>query len=127
MPKERMIDAERLKADLRGLYELAGWGEREVHFSLADMDCNIDMEDSVEAIRADDNFGFAAYIIENNKYGIRVEESWNKDLDDEEMMAVITGLIQDILADERLTRLWNDATELAKFMMGVGDNIARVS
>ena len=102
-------------------------GEREVHFSLADMDCNIDMEDSVEAIRADDNFGFAAYIIENNKYGIRVEESWNKDLDDEEMMAVITGLIQDILADERLTRLWNDATELAKFMMGVGDNIARVS
>ena len=49
MPKERMIDAERLKADLRGLYELAGWGEREVHFSLADMDCNIDMEDSVEA------------------------------------------------------------------------------
>ena len=82
---------------------------------------------TVEAIIADDNFGFAAYIIENNKYGIRVEESWNKDLDDEEMMAVMTGLIQDILADERLTRLWNDATDLAKFMMGVGDNIARVS
>lgn len=49
MSKERLIDAERLKADLRGLYEFAGWGEREVHFSLADMDCNIDMEDSVEA------------------------------------------------------------------------------
>ena len=81
----------------------------------------------VEAIITDDNFGFAAYIIENDKYGIRVEETWNKDLDDEEMMAVMTGLIQDILADERLTRLWNDATDLAKFMMGVGDNIARVS
>ena len=50
MPTERLIEAERLKAELRGLYELAGWGEREVHFSLADMDCNIDMEDSVEAI-----------------------------------------------------------------------------
>ena len=75
----------------------------------------------VEAIIADDNFGFAAYIIENDKYGIRVEETWNKDLDDEEMMAVMTGLIQDILADERLTRLWNDATDLAKFMMEIDE------
>lgn len=120
MPKERMIDAnallERMKKDPLFPF-VEEYGISRV----------IEAEPTVEAIITDDNFGFAAYIIENNKYGIRVEETWNKDLDDEEMMAVMTGLIQDILADERLTRLWNDATDLAKFMMGVGDNIARVS
>ena len=46
----RLIEADRLKDDLRGLYKLAEWDEREIHFSLADIECNIDMEDSVEAI-----------------------------------------------------------------------------
>ena len=46
----RLIEADRLKDDLRGLYKFAEWDEREIHFSLADIECNIDMEDSVEAI-----------------------------------------------------------------------------
>ena len=119
MPREKLINANAIEySPYDDVYN------KEVMIAYKE---KIDAVPEVEAIIADDNFGFAAYIIENNKYGIRVEEAWNKDLDDEEMMAVMTGLIQDILADERLTRLWNDATDLAKFMMGVGDNIARVN
>ena len=84
MPRERMIDAnallERMKKDPLFPF-VEEYGISRV----------IEAEPTVEAIIADDNFGFAAYIIENNKYGIRVEESWNKDLDDEEMMARFIG------------------------------------
>ena len=78
----------------------------------------IDEQPTVDAIVCDDNFGFAGYIIENDKYGILVEESWNKDLTDEELMTVMCGVIQDVLADERLKRLWESATEMAEFLGG---------
>ena len=73
---------------------------------------------TVDAIPCDDNFGFAGYIAENNEQGIRVQESWNKDLNDEEMMCVMCGIIQDVNADKRLKKLWDLATKLAEF---VGD------
>ena len=41
----RLIDADRFLQDMEGLYRQAGWDEREVHFSLADLRSNIDMED----------------------------------------------------------------------------------
>ena len=78
----------------------------------------IEEQPTVDAIVCDDNFGFAGYIIENDKYGIRVEETWNKDLTDEELIAVMCGVIQDVLADERLKRLWENATEMAEFLGG---------
>lgn len=78
----------------------------------------IEAQPTVDAIVCDDNFGFAGYIIENDKYGIRVEELWNKDLTDEELMTVMCGVIQDVLADERLKRLWESATEMAEFLGG---------
>ena len=41
----RLIDADKFLQDMADLYRQAGWGEREVHFSLADLRSNIDMED----------------------------------------------------------------------------------
>lgn len=117
MPRERLIDANAFEEECRKRIDM-----QELYLPVHIKEFVIDEMPEVEAIRADDNFGFAAYIIENNKYGIRVEESWNKDLDDEEMMAVMTGLIQDILADERLTRLWKNAMDMSKFLMGIGDD-----
>lgn len=43
----RLIDADRFLQDMADLYRQAGWDEREVHFSLADLRSNIDMEDVV--------------------------------------------------------------------------------
>ena len=72
---------------------------------------------TVDAIIADDNFGFAGYIVTNDENGYRVEESWNPEMDDEQMMCVMCGVIQDIKADERLSKLWMRAMDLADFMM----------
>lgn len=43
----RLIDADKFLQDMADLYRHAGWDEREVHFSLADLRSNIDMEDVV--------------------------------------------------------------------------------
>lgn len=43
----RLIDADKFQQDMVDLYRQAGWDEREVHFSLADLRSNIDMEDVV--------------------------------------------------------------------------------
>lgn len=43
----RLIDADKFLQDMADLYRQAGWDEREVHFSLADLRSNIDMEDVV--------------------------------------------------------------------------------
>lgn len=47
----RIIDADELKRELAWLYKNAEWGSRETHFSLADMECNIDMMATVYSIR----------------------------------------------------------------------------
>ena len=47
----RIIDADELKRELAWLYKNAEWGSREIHFSLADMECNIDMMPTVYIIR----------------------------------------------------------------------------
>ena len=47
----RIIDADELKRELAWLYKNAEWGSREIHFSLADMECNIDMMATVYIIR----------------------------------------------------------------------------
>lgn len=39
----RLIDADELVAELTYLYEDRGWHEREIHFSLADMRCNVEI------------------------------------------------------------------------------------
>lgn len=44
----RLIDADKLKADLEKLYLMAGWDDSEIHFSLRDIKSNIDGEKSVE-------------------------------------------------------------------------------
>lgn len=43
----RLIDAELLKEELRTLYAKNGWGDRDIHFSLMDMENNIDGQKSV--------------------------------------------------------------------------------
>lgn len=44
---ERLIDADKFLQDMADLYRQAGWDEREVHFSLADLRSNISMEDTI--------------------------------------------------------------------------------
>ena len=43
----RPINADKFLQDMADLYRQAGWDEREVHFSLADLRFNISMEDIV--------------------------------------------------------------------------------
>lgn len=45
----RLIDADEFIEALEDLYQQAGWDRREVHFSLADTICNLDMMPTVEA------------------------------------------------------------------------------
>ena len=45
----RLIDADDLIVQLRQLYKRENWDEREIHFSLLDMECNIgDMETALD-------------------------------------------------------------------------------
>lgn len=46
----RTIDADDFLKQSTELYEHAGWDEREEHFSLADLRCNLDMIPTVDAI-----------------------------------------------------------------------------
>ena len=46
---DRLISADALKAALQGLYQVAGWEKRDIHFSLSDMECNIDYIPTIEA------------------------------------------------------------------------------
>ena len=39
----RLIDADEFISELQKLYDYARWDQREVHFSLADIICNIEM------------------------------------------------------------------------------------
>ena len=43
----KIIDADSFLKSMENLYTSAGWDEREVHFSLADLRCNLDYEDVV--------------------------------------------------------------------------------
>ena len=43
----RLIDSDKFLQDMADLYRQAGWDEREVHFSLADLRSNIGMEDTI--------------------------------------------------------------------------------
>ena len=45
----RLIDADEFIEALEDLYQQAGWDRREVHFSLADTICNLDMMPTVDA------------------------------------------------------------------------------
>ena len=45
----RTIDSDDFLKQSTELYEYAGWDEREVHFSLADLRCNLEMMPTVEA------------------------------------------------------------------------------
>ena len=44
----RSIDADDFISQMKDLYHRAGWNEREVHFSLQDLICNIDNMKTVE-------------------------------------------------------------------------------
>lgn len=46
----RTIDSDDFLKQSTELYEHAGWDEREVHFSLADLRCNLEMMPTVDAI-----------------------------------------------------------------------------
>lgn len=39
----RYIDTSEFIKEMRELYRMAGWDSRDIHFSLADVECNIDM------------------------------------------------------------------------------------
>ena len=46
--EKRLIDADVLLDDLASLYEAAGWAEHEVHFSLLDIEENIEEQEEIE-------------------------------------------------------------------------------
>lgn len=50
----RLIDADAFKAEGRELYREAGWDLREVHYSQLDMECNIDMMPTIDAVPLED-------------------------------------------------------------------------
>ena len=43
----KLIESDKFLQDMADLYRQAGWDEREVHFSLADLRSNIGMEDVI--------------------------------------------------------------------------------
>lgn len=45
--KMKLIDSDKFLQHMAELYQQAGWDEREVHFSLADLRSNIGMEDVI--------------------------------------------------------------------------------
>lgn len=51
---DKLISADALKAALQGLYQVAGWEKRDIHFSLSDMECNIDFMPTIEAVPLED-------------------------------------------------------------------------
>lgn len=51
---DRLISADALKAALQGLYQVAGWEKRDIHFSLSDMECNIDYMPTIEVVPLED-------------------------------------------------------------------------
>ena len=76
----------------------------------------IDAQHTVDAILKDDNFGFAGYISKKDESGYHVEESWNLELNDEELMCIMCGVIQDLKKHKRLNKLWMKAVDLADFI-----------
>lgn len=50
----RLVDADAFKAEGRELYREAGWDLREVHYSQMDVECNIDMMPTIEAVPLED-------------------------------------------------------------------------
>lgn len=49
----RPIDSDKFLQDMADLYRQAGWDEKEVHFSLADLRSNIGMEDTIQIPQRD--------------------------------------------------------------------------
>jgi len=76
----------------------------------------IELMGKENAILKDDNFGFAAYISKKDETGYHVEESWNLKLNDEELLCVMYGVIQDLVKHKRLGDLWMRALDLVKFI-----------
>lgn len=50
----RLVDADAFKAEGRELYRDAGWDLRDVHYSQMDVECNIDMMPTIEAVPLED-------------------------------------------------------------------------
>lgn len=48
-----LIDADKFLQNMADLYRQAGWNEREVHFSLVDLQMNIFMEDTIPIPRGE--------------------------------------------------------------------------
>lgn len=79
----RTIDSDDFLKQSTELYKDAGWDEREVHFSLADLRCNLKMMPIVEAIPVDWLLqqGKTAYASDTVEY-IREAEHYNKTITD---------------------------------------------
>lgn len=79
----RTIDSDDFLKQSTELYEHAGWDEREKHFSLADLRCNLKMMPTVDAIPVDWLLqqGKTAYASDTVEY-IRKVEQYNKTITD---------------------------------------------
>lgn len=107
-----LINAEAFLDGMRDLYAKAGWDPKEVHFSLNDLIANIEGEPKVDAIDpSEENFGFAAYIIDKGEYGTHVGETWGS-LNDEDLLQVFMGFLDDIEADTRLNEIYVKAVTM---------------
>lgn len=65
----RLIDADMLKGELYFLYKMSGWDSHDIHFSLSDMEMNIDLIPTLDipiVIRCKD---CKWYLKANNKGG----------------------------------------------------------
>lgn len=79
----RPIDSDDFLKQSTELYEHAGWDEREVHFSLADIRCNLEMMPTVEAIPVEwiEKFGkenFYDWDTEFNAISVMLD-AWRKE------------------------------------------------
>lgn len=97
----RLINSDKFLQDMADLYRQAGWDEREVHFSMADLRSNIGMEDTVlipqrepdtvQVIRCKDckfskayyhgsesNLGMFTYLCTQGLYGTNADDFCSK-------------------------------------------------
>ena len=85
----KLINSDKFLQDMADLYRQAGWDEREVHFSLADLRSNIGMEDTIliPVIRCKDckfskayyhgsesNLGMFTYLCTQGLYGMNADD-----------------------------------------------------
>lgn len=75
----RLIDADEFIEALEDLYRHAGWDRREIHFSLADTICNLDMMPTIAKLPFPTSAATVDYLLQrgwNEMHGDEEAKDW---------------------------------------------------